>query len=415
MCINWLQLQPLKPKNNRMSSTYHVAIDGNEANTTQRVGSNVYAFELIQAMYQQIERRDLQATVLLSSPPLPHWPAETDRWHYQLVKPARYWTQWAAPIYLEKHKAEFDVFFTPSHYAPRACPIPYVSSVMDTAYIAYPNEFKLKDRLQLTDWTEYSVKNADQVVVISRFTKRSVHEVYKVPDKKIHIAYPAAAGDHERVPAAEKKAYLEAQGITTPFFVYVGTIQPRKRLTILIKAFEDVCAEITAASGRYRPKKSALNALPQLIIAGKIGWLANSVIQRAEQSPFKKQIKLLGYVSDRDKTILLQESKALVLIGRHEGFGIPPLEAMLAGTIPIVARTGSLPEVVGQAGMLVAADDTLQLANKLKLVLKQSARERALLLAKGRDQAKTFSWTNSADVIFEALDLVVAENNHASQ
>lgn len=394
-----------------MTAMIRLAIDGNEANTVARVGSNVYAFEILNAMASQIANRDIEATILLSSPPLDHWPAESPQWHYQVVKPARYWTQWAAPLFLEKHATEFDAYFTPSHYAPRRCPVPYISSIMDTAYLAYPNEFKLKDRIQLTEWTAYSVKKASRVVAISRFTKRCVCEAYKRSEKDVVIAYPAVNATPEKISISDKKEYLKLKQISAPFFLYVGTIQPRKRLTVLIAAFEQLCANLTAARGRYRPKKNQLVTLPQLVIAGKVGWLAEPVVQRATQSPFKKQIKLLGYVSDREKLLLMQEARALVLIGRHEGFGIPPLEAMQAGTIPIVARTGSLPEVVGQAGLLVAADDTLQLTNKLQLILDQSSRERSLWLAKGRDQVKRFSWTSSADIILDTVESIVAQGS----
>lgn len=391
-----------------MRSTLRLAIDGNEANTAQRVGSNVYAFEILRAMAAQIQARKMVATVLLSAPPLDHWPAETEYWRYRIVRPARYWTQWAAPLFLEKHKDEFDLYFTPGHYAPRHCPLPYISSVMDTAYLKYPREFKRRDRMQLAEWTAYSVKNATKVLVISRFTKRCVCLVYKRAEKDVVVAYPAAPEQYQRIPAAEKKEYLQAKKITEPFFVYVGTIQPRKRLTILIAAFEQLCRELTATSSRYRPRKEKVIPMPQLVIAGKIGWLAAPVVQRVKQSVFKDRIKLLGYVTDREKQMLMEQAKALILIGRHEGFGIPPLEAMQAGTIPIVARTGSLPEVVGQAGMLVAADDILQLTNKLRLVLEQSARERGQWLAKGRDQTKLFAWSISADIILDTIEEVVA-------
>lgn len=393
-----------------MSATIRVAIDGNEANTSERVGSNVYAFEILNAMAARVKDRRMEATVLLSAPPLPHWPAETAFWHYQVVKPARYWTQWAEPLYLKQHTQAFDVFFTPSHYAPRACPIPYISSVMDTAYLTYPSEFRLKDRLQLSEWTAYSVKNAKRVVVISRFTKRCVAQAYKRAEKDIIVAYPGLTPLAKKRDSAQKKAYLQSKKITDPYFLYVGTIQPRKRLTVVIEAFEALCSQLVAANSRYRSKKSrTVDRLPMLVLAGRVGWLAAPVVQRAKQSIFKDSIKLLGYISDEEKTALMQEAKGLILIGRHEGFGIPPLEAMQAGTIPIVARTGSLPEVVGSAGLLVAADDSLQLMNKMKLVLEQSPRERALWLAKGRAQCKQFSWESSADLILDELEHVVSQ------
>lgn len=389
-----------------MRAPIRVAIDGNEANTPERVGSNVYAFEILSAMSQSVAERNINATILLSSPPIGDWPAETEHWKYELVTPARYWTQWAAPVYLKRHQKDFDCFFTPSHYAPRACPIPYISSVMDTAYLSYPHEFKLKDRIQLTDWTGYSVKGAAKVVAISRFTKRCVMQVYKRSDKDVLVAYPAVNPVLSKPTTTEKKQLLGVKGISSPYFLYIGTIQPRKRLTVVIEAFEALCTQLVAAKSRYRSKKESQVVLPQLVLAGRVGWLAAPIVQRVAQSSFKSHILLLGYVSEVEKQVLLAESKAVILIGRHEGFGIPPLEAMAAGSIPIVARTGSLPEVVGSAGLLVAADDSLQLTNKMKLVLEQTSRERSLWLAKGKSQSKRFSWSSSASVILDAIESI---------
>jgi glycosyltransferase involved in cell wall biosynthesis len=387
-----------------MKPALRLAIDGNEANTQNRVGSNVYAFELLRALSEQVEARNIDATVLLSAEPSEHLPVESANWHYLVIKPSKYWTQWAAPLYLDQHKADFDLFFTPSHYAPRGCAIPYVSSVMDTAYVAYPAEFKLKDRMQLTNWTAYSVKHAKKVIAISQFTKRCIQQVYGRSAKDIVVAYPGVRVDSEKISASDKRKYLQEKNITDPFFLYVGTIQPRKRLSYLIEAFEQLSDQALQANSRYRPRKGKAPPLPQLVIAGKVGWLAAPIVARVNQSRFVKNIRMLGYISNQEKQILLQQAKALVLIGRHEGFGIPPLEAMQAGTIPIVARTGSLTEVVGPAGMLVAADDSLQLVNKMSLVLSQTARERATWVAKGHDQVKLFSWENSADIVLDTLE-----------
>ena len=387
-----------------MTPALRLAIDGNEANTHNRVGSNVYAFELLHAMSKQVEPRAIVATVLLAADPREQMPVESPNWHYQVIKPSKYWTQWAAPLYLDQHKTDFDVFFTPSHYAPRDCAIPYVSSVMDTAYVAYPAEFKLKDRLQLTNWTAYSVKHAKKVVAISQFTKRCIQQVYGRSAKDIVVAYPGVRVDSEKIAASDKRRYLQEKNITDPFFLYVGTIQPRKRLSYLIEAFEQLSDQIGRANSRYRPRQGKAPPLPHLVIAGKVGWQAAPIVARVKQSRYVRNIHLLGYVSDREKQILLQQAQALVLIGRHEGFGIPPLEAMQAGTIPIVARTGSLTEVVGPAGMLVAADDSLQLVNKMSLVLAQSPRERAAWVAKGREQVKLFSWDTSADIVLDTLE-----------
>ena len=116
----------------------HSAIDGNEANVESRVGSNVYAFELLQALEEKTrDNPTIAVTVLLSSPAKSFLPVERQGWKYQVVGPQKFWTQWALPLHLFAKRKQYDIFFTPGHYAPRIASIPYVSSVMDTTYLDY--------------------------------------------------------------------------------------------------------------------------------------------------------------------------------------------------------------------------------------------------------------------------------------
>ena len=136
-------------------NTYNFVIDGNEANTPSRVGSNIYAFKILESLFKIISTRtDIAITVVLASEPVVDMPNETLNWSYKVVQPTRFWTQWALPLHLFLHKNTYDVFYTPGHYAPRLCPIPSVSSVMDTAYLEYPDQFKKTDTLKLTEWTK---------------------------------------------------------------------------------------------------------------------------------------------------------------------------------------------------------------------------------------------------------------------
>ena len=217
----------------------HIAIDGNEANIINRVGSNVYAFEIISNLEELLRNNeDVNVTVLLSSEKIEDLPQERKAWNYKVVKPAKFWTQWGLPLHLFINKDKYDLFFTPGHYAPKLSSVPYISSVMDTAYLEYPEQFKKSDTLKLTKWTEYSVKNAKKVIAISKFTKDQVVKNYaKNPDDVI-VAYPSAAVDFQRYNQSNVNAFFRKHNITKPYFLFVGTIQPRKNLVKLIEAFE---------------------------------------------------------------------------------------------------------------------------------------------------------------------------------
>lgn len=395
---------------------FHIAIDGNEANIRDRVGSNVFAFEILHELEQLTKGNQAKAvTVLLQKPPLEHMPRERKGWKYQVLTPQPFWTQWALPLHLFRKRNIYNIFFTPGHYAPRLCPIPYVSSVMDTAYLDYPKQFTDKDRLQLTKWTEYSVKNATKVLAISLATKEKVQEHYHIPADKIFVAYPAVRPLREKLTVSEEQQFFAAHGITGPYFLFVGTLQPRKNIKNLIKAFELFMEEYTtskeffATTSKRTTKKLAKK--PQLILAGKPGWLSQAIIQQIHRSPQKDRIITTGFITDLEKKSLMEHSQALVLIGLLEGFGIPPLEALHYGTIPIVSHSSSLPEVVGNAGLQVDPLDVQGIAQAFWRVYLLKARERAELLKLGRDQAQKFAWSRSAQELLVLLEHAANEKD----
>ncbi len=374
-----------------------IAIDGNEANTKNRVGSNVYAFEILWALEKITRiRLDVEVTVFLSGRPIADLPKPRAGWNYQVVTPAPLWTQFALPIHLFVHRSDYDVFFTPGHYAPRMSALPYISSVMDVAYLKFPEQFKEKDVIQLRDWTGYSVKQAKKVVAISQSTKNDVVKYYHRQPEEVVVAYPSISLLDVKQSPLRIKAFFRKHKIKQPFIVYVGTIQPRKNLIKLIEAYERLCRKL--ASERA--------SLPQLILAGKVGWLADETLERAKQSTFKDSIILTGFISDEQKYSLLQKAACSVLVGTYEGFGIPPLESLTAGTIPVVANTSSLPEVVGKAGILVNPESVISIADGLYKAVTLNAKAKAQYRREARKQSKKFSWEASAKVILQALEEV---------
>lgn len=394
----------------------HIAIDGNEANVAHRVGSNVYAFELLTGL-EEITRKDptVAFTILLAQEPITELPVQRKGWKYLVIGPKKFWTQWALPIHLFQKRSIYDLFFTPGHYAPRLCPIPYMSSVMDTAYLDFPLQFTTRDRVQLTNWTRYSVKNAAKVLAISNYTKECVMDAYHKRAGEIVVAYPAIQPIGGTFNAKELETFYKKHNITEPYFLFVGTLQPRKNIERLLDAYEVVMEKLekqdkkAATSTISKKKKDA--PLPKLVLAGKVGWLADSILQKIKKSPYAAQIVTTGFVSEDEKKALYAHAEALILIGLHEGFGIPPLEAMKYGTIPLVANTTSLPEVVGQAGITVDPEHTAEIADRMWQILHLKAKERAMYLREGREQVSHFSWESSAKIVLEAL-LDIAEQKY---
>ncbi len=386
----------------------HIVIDANEANINNRVGSNVYAFKIIQALYQLTKNNTkINITILLNRDPKTDLPRSRENWHYKIIKPAQFWTQFAEPIYLFLNHHKIDVLFTPSHYAPRYSSVPYVSSIMDLAYLKYPAQFDEQDLIQLQHWTKYSLKHASKVIAISEFTKQDIVKHYHKKPTDVVVAYPAV---NKIKPASinQTKRFFKKHHLRSPYFLFLGTLQPRKNLIKLIEAYEQLCRRLSS----QRLKKSTKNtSLPQLVLAGKTGWLATPILDRIKASSFVKNIILTGYVPDDIKPVLYQKASASLLLGLYEGFGIPPLESLQYGCLPIVANTTSLPEVVGEAGFLVNPNSIEEISTVMERVLKLSIKNKAIYKRTAKIQLKKFSWQKSAQLILDTIQQVAYEHS----
>lgn len=366
-----------------MSKQHWVGIDGNEANVVRRVGSNVYAYELLCAMYTHLHsHRDFCVRVYLSGPKLEDLPPATSWWEYRILPPARLWTQWRLPLDLF-FRCDLDFFFSPGHYLPRFSPVPVMASIMDLAFLSYPEQFKRKDAWQLTTLTERSVRQSTHLIAISEHTKKDIVQKYHYPSDRITVAYPAAS-EGQHLSQEEVAQTLKEQGISQPYIAFIGTLQPRKNIERLVAAFE-----ILRERGRTL----------QLVLVGKTGWLGEPIQQRIESSSYVADIRQTGFVTDQQRQAIMQGAAATVLVGLYEGFGIPPLESILAGTLPIVSQTSSLPEVVGPDGILVDPLEPTDIARGIEDVLRLSEAERRQMVGRLQKYVQKFSWKKSGQTV----------------
>ncbi len=377
---------------------YTIGIDGNEANVHNRVGSNVYAFEMLYGLHRWLEEtKAFTVTVYLAQEPLSDLPAETDWWQYQVVPHVPFWTLWRLPISLWQHQ-EIDFFFSPGHYTPLFSPVPIAPTIMDLAFELYSDQFLAKDYWQLHLLTQRSVQNAAHVFAISEATKADIVEMYQCDAEEISVVYPGLPEKVEIPSSPSVEQVLQSKQISAPYIIFVGTLQPRKNIERLIGAFE-------------RVRQNGWDG--ELVLAGKIGWKSESIVQRIETSSAKKYIRQLGFVSDAEKSALIAGAEALVLPGLYEGFGIPPLEAVALGTVPVVSDVSSLPEVVGEDGICVDPDSVEDIARGIEEVLACSAAERNALLQKLQSHTQQFSWDASAKVLGEKLTELVRNTRRA--
>ncbi|HUD43921.1 MAG TPA: glycosyltransferase family 1 protein [Patescibacteria group bacterium] len=368
-----------------------IAIDGNEANVKKRVGVSEFAFELL-AQLTKIKDQGSSINVYLKESPLKDFPIEDKNWQYSIFGPKKLWTQLALPAHLFLQLKKPDVFFTPSHYAPRFSPCPTVISIMDLAYIHFPQLFAKKDLYQLQNWTKYSVKNASKIITISQSSKHDILNIYGVAEEKVAVIYPGIKPLVSLTPHVYPMQELKIKyAISQNFLLFVGTLQPRKNIARLIEAFSQL-------------KKSKDKEL-QLVIVGKKGWLYEEILAAPEKFGVSESVKFLEFVSDDELAILYSNAKCFVFPSLYEGFGLPVLEAMQHDCPVITSNVSSLPEAGGDAALYVDPLDVEDMAKKIEKVLNDS-NLRKEMIKKGREQVKKFSWEKAAKETLDVLQSV---------
>jgi len=386
-----------------------IGLDGNEANTENRVGSGKYAYELIWqfanlAKYSSSERSESRSSnkknsrqartitsfvVYLKQKPLSELPKESKNFKYKVFGPKFMWTQFALPIHLTFGKKP-DVFFSMSHYGPRFSPVPYVITIFDLSYLHYPELFNKGDLYQLTNWTKYSIKGAKHILAISKSTKDDIVKNYGVDPKKItviYIGYDKKLFKHQSEEKIQsvKKIYK----ISGDYIIFVGTLQPRKNLERLIEAFSQLSYHL------------------QLVIVGKKGWLYHSIFKKVKDLDIEEKVIFTDYVPDSDLPSLICGAKAYVLPSLWEGFGIPVIEAQACGVPVVVSNVSSLPEIVADSGILVDPEKTDSIANGIKKSL--DAKTRTDLVKRGFENIKRFSWEKCVGETLEVLEKVATK------
>ncbi|MEP7166984.1 MAG: glycosyltransferase family 1 protein [Candidatus Woesebacteria bacterium] len=366
-----------------------IGVNAYEANVAKRVGSNQYAFRLLVELERVSRGKTIEWTVYLPSIPLFDLPKERPGFAYVVCPPKKLWSQWRLPLQLYLKNKHHDVFLSLGHYSPRFCPSPTVICILDLAFLKFPQFFLKKDLYQLKNWTAYSARNAQHIFTISQSSKKDILEVYKKQESEVSIAYPGLESVQalETMDPITQKILERFKLENRRYIVSIGTIQPRKNIVGAIHAFEKV-----------NPEKGNIY---KLVLVGKAGWLTDEFERIILNSPQKENIVLTGFVDDDEKQGLLQHAAASFLVGYYEGFGIPAIESLQAGVVPVVANTASLPEVVGEYGILIDPYSVDSIASGFTKALEMNVD--ALRRSQMLEWAKRFSWEESATNMLSIL------------
>lgn len=371
-----------------------IGIDGNEANIAVRVGIGEYAYELLKHFHDiGVTIQDVRFHIYLKDQPRDDMPKASHNWKYIVVKPHKLWTQIGLPLYLFTHFPRPDVFFTPSHYAPRFSPVPTVISIMDLSYVRFPELFAQHDLYQLTHWTKYSAKHAAKIFTISNASKNDIITEYKKRQEDVVVTYPGIRNELSNMQdALSKKELQEKYKISSNYILFVGTLQPRKNITRLIEAFSKV-------------KALASQKDLQLAVVGKKGWLYAEILAAPKKYGVADSVKFLDFVSTEDLPALYENALCYVLPSLYEGFGLPVLEAMKYGCPVITSNVSSLPEAGGDAALYVNPESVDDIAQKIQQVISDE-KLRSDMKAKGLMHIKQFSWEKTAKETLDVLQSV---------
>jgi glycosyltransferase involved in cell wall biosynthesis len=293
----------------------------------------------------------------------------------QAARPLRaLWRRFDQPP-IEWWTGPVDVVHGPNYVVPptrRAAP---VMTIHDLTFHHHP-EMSTADTLQYPDLIRRALRRGAWVHTESRFVADEILEVYRPdPDRVVVVPLGVTAAT-----GADPARGREVAG-AEQYVLALGTVEPRKDLPLLVGAFEQLAAE---------------RAELRLVIAGPDGWGAGELAGRLARSPHAGRVVRLGWVDDADRAALLCGAAVLAYPSRYEGFGLPPLEAMSAGTPVVATAVGSLPEVVGDGAVLVPPGDADALAGAIGGLLDDDS-VREALTARGREQAARYSWQACAE------------------
>jgi alpha-1,3-rhamnosyl/mannosyltransferase len=263
--------------------------------------------------------------------------------------------------------------------------------VYDLSFLSHAEYTTKRNRKYLTRYVPRSLERSQHVITISENARRELMDRYRVPAEKITIIYPSI--DHDRFfprHASEAGAVAAAYGITRPYVLFTGTLEPRKNILGILTA--------------YSLLPEHLQKQYTLVLAGGKGWLDRD-IRRALEQRDDLDVVTTGYVPDEDLPALYSGASLFVYPSHYEGFGMPPLEAMACGVPVIAANNSSLPEVVGDAGILIESTDAKLLAMSIEQVLTQPSLAKEMA-AKGLLRAKQFSWESGAAKLLDVIHAV---------
>jgi glycosyltransferase involved in cell wall biosynthesis len=289
---------------------------------------------------------------------------------------------------------QIDVLHLTGFRTPIAISTPTVTTIYDVIPLLHPQYLRSRDNLILGFYLRISAQRAKHIITISESSRKDICKVLGVSPDKVTVTYLAAPNHFAPANLEMASKVVANLGIPTPYILSVGNVEPRKNLSVLLNAFALL--------------KQRDNIAHHLVLVGKAGPLAKPILDIANNMGIKDSIHFTGFVQDDELIALYSAASAFAYLSRYEGFGIPPLEAMSCGCPVVTSNSSSLPEVVGDAGILIPPDEPEQAANALLEVLNNISISQALR-ERGLKRAQSFSWERCASETIEVYRRVCSK------
>jgi glycosyltransferase involved in cell wall biosynthesis len=286
-----------------------------------------------------------------------------------------FWEQFIQPLELLRLRP--DLLHSLAFVSPLVNPTPAVVTVYDLSFKLFPERFLPAQRLYLSMFTTHSCRRARRVIAISESTRQDVIRLFKIDRAQVDVAAPGVHPAFRPLAASQIDSFRARAGLVDPFILYLGTLEPRKNLDSLIRAFANL-----------KPETRNLN----LILAGAKGWLYASLFRLVQELNLTASVHFPGYLPAEDLALWYNACAVFAYPSSYEGFGMPVLEALACGKPVVTTNVSSLPEAGGEAALRVPPGDVPALTSALARALTLDPEA----LARGPLHASRFTWANTA-------------------
>ncbi len=297
-----------------------------------------------------------------------------------------WWQQWQLPRRLAV--GDIDLLWSPLLTLPLRLPVPGVVTVHDLTPLLFPETHRLKVRLSVLPFLRPTLERARRIAVDSEATAADLRTHFPSCAERLRVVYPGIDAAFRPAPKEQVEATRKAVGCPDGYLLFAGTLEPRKNVAMLLDAWEGL--------------RSAESGTPPLLIVGPYGWRSRRLLGRMRRLS-SRGLHYLGHVARERLVELVQAARVFVYPSLYEGFGLPPAEAMACGVPTIVSNRSSLPEVVGDAGLLVDPDDAADLARGLSSLFDSPGLAQRLG-ERGVERSRRFSWERSAELMDQLFD-----------